>query len=396
MKKPVLYVFGGEEAQGAEVVIERLMFQNLDNVEPHLFISPGRFADELVRSEKPYEITILPHLKKLNRSSSSVVKYYLLAIRNYIMVSYLTGKYVKKHKINTVHANTVVPASYLLLLIIWAKLFSPRMKWLWSDHDIKYYSRLDHLLSGWCVGLYNFTLVVSEAVKHKYKSSSKVVVLYNGLNPVVFKPDSSERDFFRRKLQIPDNDIVIGMPAVVHPRKGQLGLIEVFNKLVLKYPGIQLLFAGGYESATPDYSRSVIEAIEAHNKIRHIGYVTSMTEFYNGCDIIINNSDLSGSEPLGTTIYEAMACEKIVVASVTGGTPEIVSDEIDGYLFEAENKTALEETLDFIIGRYDSLALIKKTARDKVKRKFSLVGMASRYNRITECDNYSVLQTYNT
>jgi hypothetical protein len=51
MKKPVLYVFGGEKAQGAEVVIERLMFQNLDNVEPHLFISPGSFADELVRSE---------------------------------------------------------------------------------------------------------------------------------------------------------------------------------------------------------------------------------------------------------------------------------------------------------------------------------------------------------
>lgn len=382
MKMPVLYVFGGEKAQGAEVVIERLMYENMDTVQPHLFIAPGSFADELVRAGKPYNITIVPQLKKLNRSSTSSLKYYLLAIRNYFVISYKTGRYLKKHHIHTVHANTVVPASYLLPVIMWSKLFASKLQWIWSDHDIQSFTSLDQLLSKYCVKFYHLTLVVSEAVKGKYEPSEKVIVLYNGLDPDKFRPDVMGRQLFRTQQQLSQQATIIGMPAVVHPRKGQLAVIEVFNKISADFPDVHLLFAGGYERATPNYSHLVKEAISTNKQIKHIGYVTNMVDFYNGCDIIINNSDLLGSEPLGTTIYEAMACEKIVVASITGGSPEIITDEVDGYLFEAENQSALERKLVSILNQEYDLSIVKNMARKKAINKFSLATMAIKYNSI--------------
>ena len=163
----ILYIFGGEKAQGAEIVIERLISHNTLNVNAHLMISPGSFADKLTAENKPYKIIRLDNLKKLNRSSTNPFYFLIKAIINYITVSYVVYRYLKKNNINIIHANTIVPASYLLPLIAISKILMPRKVWIWSDHDMKYFSAFEHYLCNWCSALYNCTLVVSEAVKKK-------------------------------------------------------------------------------------------------------------------------------------------------------------------------------------------------------------------------------------
>jgi glycosyltransferase involved in cell wall biosynthesis len=383
MDKPaVLYVFGGEKAQGAEIVIERLMEYNSDNISPHLFLSPGTFADKLLEQQKPYPITLLPGLRKLNRSSTGSIKFYLKAIGNYFSLSYRVHQYIIKNNIRIVHANTIVPASYLLPLIAFSRALNRRVQWIWSDHDISYYSTLEQYLSKICAALYNNTLAVSNAVKSKYKPNTKVSVLYNGLDCDIFKPDETARSLFRNSLSLTNYSIVLGMAAVVHPRKGQLGLIMAFNELCKTFTNIVLLFAGGFEGSDPDYSKSVKDAISDNEKIIHLGYVDKMIDFYNGCDIIVNNSDLLGSEPLGTTIYEAMACEKIVIASATGGTPEIITDRYDGYLFEADNIDSLQKCLAGVLGTYNNLMPSRIAARETVKARFNIFNMAGHYNKL--------------
>ena len=88
------------------------------------------------------------------------------------------------------------------------------------------------------------------------------------------------------------------------------------------------------------------------------------------------------SESLGTTIYEAMAFEKIVVASDTGGTPEIITDLVDGFLFPAEQQFELLAKLDDIISNYPVYGNIKKRAREKVNQQFNILKMKADYNQI--------------
>jgi hypothetical protein len=94
--KKVLYVFGGEKASGAEIVIQRLIDYNRTHVEPHLFIAPGRFADELLASHKTYPIIVINRLGKLNRSSTSASHFFIDALKNYFQLSISAIGYSEK------------------------------------------------------------------------------------------------------------------------------------------------------------------------------------------------------------------------------------------------------------------------------------------------------------
>jgi glycosyltransferase involved in cell wall biosynthesis len=379
----ILYVFGGEKAQGAEIVIERLMRQNAHKVNSHLILAPGRYAIDLIKSNKPYRIHTIPNLKKLNRDTEKrSLKYLLKAIKNYFVIPIKINHYIRKYKVDAVHTNTIVPSSYLTLLIIYSRLFKPRIKWIWSDHDLRYFSRLERYLAQLCVLFYHSTLVVSKAVANKYEvQRKKVTVLYNGLDPKIFKSSKILRRIFRIRHRIADETILVGIAAVIHENKGQLGLIKVFKKLQKQFPNIQLIIAGNFADQTPHYNELVMQEIDNENII-YMGYAHIMNEFYNGCDIIISNSNNYQSESLGTTIYEAMACEKIVIASNTGGTPEIITDEVDGYLFEADNELDLQERLTHVIQNFDQLDHIRKNARVKVLEQFNLTVMRRKYNQL--------------
>ena len=380
----ILYIFGGEKAQGAEIVIERLINHNTLNVNAHLMISPGSFADKLTAENKSYKIIRLDNLKKLNRSSTNPFNFFIKAIINYVTVSYVVYRYLKKNKINIIHANTIVPASYLLPLIAISKILMPKKVWIWSDHDMKYFSAFEHYLCIWCSALYNCTLVVSEAVKRKYTGSKKVLVLYNGLDTNLFKPYPDKRKAFRIKLGIKEDDIVLGIAANICPGKGQLSLIEAFQGASAYGPSLKLLIAGNYALDDTAYNSKVRDAIVLNKNIIFLGFVDDVIDFYNGCDIVINNSDLVRSESLGTSIYEAMACEKILIASSTGGTPEIITNGTDGFLFEPERVDNLEKVIVDVMLKYNSLENIKTAARETVKRKFNILGMVRDYNNVVQ------------
>ena len=376
----VLYVFGGEKASGAEIVIERLISYNLDTVEPHLFISPGKFADELIAQGKTYPVITVNRLRKLNRSSTSAFRFFYEAIKNYFIISAKVIKYINKNQIRFIHANTIVPASYLIPAIIYCRFFGNKKYWIWSDHDLQYFSKLDNIFSSLCSSLFDITLTVSEAVKRKYGIKKGVHVLYNGLDVNVFRSDQLLRNAFRSKINL-ENNLILGIAATFSPRKGQLELIKVFEKIGIHSKKITLLLAGGLGNDDIAYNNEVKEAIKGTSNIKYIGYINNMVEFCNGCDILINNSSLAGSEPLGTTIYEAMACEKIVVASDTGGTPEIISQGKDGFIFKANDVESLHTSLNYAIANINALQSIRTMARKKVIEKFSLETMTFNYNK---------------
>ncbi|HEX8279640.1 MAG TPA: glycosyltransferase family 4 protein [Segetibacter sp.] len=378
--KKVLYVFGGEKASGAEIVIQRLIDYNLANVEPHLFVSPGRFADELTALNKPYPIIKVSRLRKLNRSTSSSLNFFSTAIGNYLRVSIAVYTYIRKNDINIIHANTVVPASYLIPAIIFCRFFFPGKKWVWSDHDLQYFSKIDILCSKACVRLYDKTLVVSEAVKRKYRDRKSVFVLYNGLDLNLYKQNNQDRIAFRRQYNFPDESLILTIAATISPRKGQLQLIKVFKEILTKRSNINLVVAGVYGPDDEKYNVAVENAIKGDSSIFYLGHVTDMVKLYCGSDVIINNSNKQGGEPLGTTIYEAMACEKVVIAADTGGTSEIITDREDGFIFAAEDENDLKKALEFVVTNITSLNNIRENARGKVERKFSLYTMSETYN----------------
>jgi len=129
------------------------------------------------------------------------------------------------------------------------------------------------------------------------------------------------------------------------------------------------------------YLQELQEAIQQYNlqdKIIFTGKINDIRAVYCDLDIVVNSS--IEPEPLGTTIYEGMAMKKVVIATNIGGSPEIISDGVDGYLVPHNDATKFAHTLEHCFTNFDHLVMEKSV--EKVFNKFNVQTMISNYDLI--------------
>jgi glycosyltransferase involved in cell wall biosynthesis len=74
-----------------------------------------------------------------------------------------------------------------------------------------------------------------------------------------------------------------------------------------------------------------------------------------------------------------MSCEVPVVASAVGGTPDAVTDGVDGLLVPWGDQARLAAAIDFLIADPAARKRIAAAGRIRVQRDFSPALMADRY-----------------
>ncbi len=383
----VLYVFCSTNFSGAEIVMERLILKN-EEVNAICLCPPGEFADRLkMKGIVVVEENALTSLDRNNVRYSKLILL-LIVLRKISRINYRVVKILAQNRIQIIHGNNLGAAFYILPLRITRFLFSPKLKCIWSNHDLSYPNgKQSEFLARTCVRFFNRTIVVSQAVKNKFPKSyaDRIEVLYNGLDSSVFAFDLNKRRNFRISNNILDKEIAIGIIGLISERKGHHLLINQFFELSKKHIGLKLLIIGRFNSSEKKFQELISKEIEkfGNTKIQLKSHTDNIVEAYCGLDIVVNCSLPLLSEPLGTTIYEAMACERIVLASDTGGSPEIVSDNDDGFLFKAGDENDLYRKIDYII-REDYLILkqMQIRARKKAIEKFSIDKMKNNYNLI--------------
>ncbi|MDN3582817.1 glycosyltransferase family 4 protein [Mucilaginibacter flavus] len=384
--KHVLYVFGSSNYSGAEIVITRLI-ENNKLVVPIVLCPPGPFSELL--TGKGIKVINERSLKALNRANKERGRLATLLIvaLNFLKINSRVLGLIWKHKLKIIHANNLSASVYILPVVVFFKLFSSSRKFVWSNHDLVYPDgkKMDDL-AGKCVKNFDATLAVSLAVKNKFATDlqEKIHVLYNGLDLELFKSSPSLRANFREEIKAGE-EIIIAIVGLIIPRKGHLLLINVINELAQTHGNIKLLIVGKFLPVEHEYELLVKELVDS----KHIflqGYSDNVIELYSGIDILVNASLPEMSEPLGTTIYEAMALNKIVVASNTGGSPEIVTHKINGFLFEAGDSQSLKNVLTEVLDNWDNLNEVRQNARKLTEQKFNIDKMVKNYNSILQID----------
>lgn len=174
-----------------------------------------------------------------------------------------------------------------------------------------------------------------------------------------------------------------GEKVMVHisnfrPLKRVLDVVEIFRRVHRHLP-VRLLMVGD----GPD--RLIAErACREHgicDAITFIGTIPMVEEALVGADLFVLTSE---TESFGLAVLEAMACGVPVVATRTGGLPEVVVDGETGYLrpvgdVEAMAAAALAVlTDDALAGR------LAAAARRRAIEEFSQAKMVGRYRSLYE------------
>lgn len=158
-------------------------------------------------------------------------------------------------------------------------------------------------------------------------------------------------------------------------RKGVEVLAKAIPLIVSKVPQIKFQFVGR-DTPTADGGVSMKGWLETffhqQNVLRHVEFIgevprTGIVTYFQEADLCALPSLW---ENLPYTCLEAMACGTPVVASRVGGFPEIISDGVDGLLFETRNPRDLAAKVTAMLQDHDIEAMAKK-ARQKIENEFS-------------------------
>lgn len=86
----------------------------------------------------------------------------------------------------------------------------------------------------------------------------------------------------------------------------------------------------------------------------------------------------SRGEVFGITLIEGMYAKKIVVASNSGGFPEVIADGVNGFLFKNEDSKDLRNKLNYVLEKDSNLNLIRESAYNTVKTKYDWIMISKR------------------
>ncbi len=197
----------------------------------------------------------------------------------------------------------------------------------------------------------------------------KIFVVPNGVDTEVFHPiEPDEKLLIEYGLQ---NSLVIGFIGSFYFYEGLEILIDAVVSLLAHRKDLKLLLVGEGEADTTLRQR-IPEALRQHfiftGNIPH----NEVPRYYSVMDILVYPRKRSRLTELTTPLkpLEAMAMEKVVIASDVGGLRELLDDGNAGYLVEADNVEALaERLLELAENESERLTMAKRAKEFVVGRR---------------------------
>lgn len=173
-----------------------------------------------------------------------------------------------------------------------------------------------------------------------------VTVILNGIETERYRRNDELRRRMREELGFASDTVGIGIVGQITKRKGQLGLIQTFAEVEKAVPNAVLVIVGApLFNKDHDYLKLLHEEVERlglQSSVLFLGHRSDASNVMQALEIIVVNSEV---EPFALVLVEAMAMEKAVIATDSGGTTELIEPGINGDIVPVYDTPALAETM---------------------------------------------------
>jgi glycosyltransferase involved in cell wall biosynthesis len=310
-------------------------------------------------------------------SQFGVTTHYVTAKNTSFNLRYLARliSLVRRHGIDVIHSHLFGSNVYCSLagLITGTPVISTYHGRVDVDSDAKLAS-----LKGWIVAIGSRAIVVvSEDLLTKLRTaislpSEKVRVIANGIDLSRFQ------GAVRRSG---DGSFTIGALGNIRPAKGYEVLLRAVAILVERYgPRIQTLVAGQRDRGQLLESLLRLRSeLGIESNIEFVGHVADVVPFLQNLDVFVMSS---WDEGLPVALLEAMASGVPVVATMAGGTRELITNGETGLLVPIGSSESLAQNVAQLLDSPGLRRDLADRARTLVAQRFSEQRMLKRYQEL--------------
>ena len=298
--------------------------------------------------------------KEAENSGIAVIYLPMVGLRLFLSAIRL-GLYLRKNKYDILHSHG---ARDHLLSIISCQI-SGNGKVLRSKHNMKKVRR------GWLQYNY-FTNSLSAVSRPAYCTleeigipQSKIRLIYSSFDLSRFSPHDPSPEFLG-KLNISRSNFVIGtMGRLTNTSKGTEILLRAAPIILEEFPDARFLLVGHPGKKLP----RLADRLNISDRVIFPGFTEDVSGALCCMDLYVQPSI---TEALSSSIIQAMAMQKPVVASDTGGIPEVVDSGKTALLCTPGDPEALAQTILGLIKDKNKLLEMGSLGRKRALEKFSL------------------------
>ncbi len=187
----------------------------------------------------------------------------------------------------------------------------------------------------------NHIITVSEKIRsiliEDGVPAEKISTVHSGID--IHKFDHIHNSRIREEFHIPDDHFLIGTVAAIAGHKDYPTLLRAAHIVSEQDDKISFLAVG----AGPEEKK--IKSLAKELKLSRFffaGFRPDVGFFLKSFDAFVLSSKTEG---LGTSLLDAQAVGLPIIATTAGGIPEIVQDDINGFLVPPENPQALAKKM---------------------------------------------------
>lgn len=194
--------------------------------------------------------------------------------------------------------------------------------------------------------------------------SDRAVTVYEGIDLARVK--AAPPADLHADLWLPHHAPIVGNVAALVPHKGQRHLIDAAAIVVRKVPDARFVIAGEGE-----LHAALERQIRDHGLEKHVflaGFRPDILSVHKAFDIFVMSSVTEG---LGTSLLDAMACGKPVVATTAGGIPEVIADQATGFLVPPRDHEAMADAIVRLLRDEPLRRRVGLAGETRVREEFS-------------------------
>lgn len=299
-------------------------------------------------------------------------------------IAKLSG-YLKKEKVDILHVHLFDPSVVGLLAGYLAGTKHRVMTRHYSDYHTRinknWHVRMDKLCNRLSHSIIGVSKHTSDHVTDVESApASKVITIYNGIDFERVKVSSSDFETkIRNEFDAQDKTLIL-TTGRLHPEKGYEYLFPAIARIKTQTNKPFVWLIAGKGPFDGEFRRQV-SALGCDDVVRFIGFRTDIPDLMSAADLFVLPSI---AEAFGVVFAEALYLGTPIVATTTGGIPEVVTNGVDGILVAPENSVALADCVAELINDPEKLKSFKDKGRQKVIERFEFEEMTRKYEAVYE------------